>query len=224
MSETNEQFLSREITFFKDLSEDEKQLLLSGTYDRQFAKGEIVSSSGAPCLGVVIVKSGKLRVFMLSEEGREITLYYVEPSEICILSASCVLSNISFEVQVEAELESEVIQISSSVFGKISKNNVYVENYALKLAVERFSDVMWAMQQLLFFSMDKRLAMYLYDEVAKIKSLEINQTHEQIAKSLGSAREVITRLLQRFSQDGLVELSRGKIVVLDKKAISRLFD
>lgn len=217
-------FNDNEIKFFKDLTQDEKNLLRSGTFEKSFTKGALVHNSSEPCTGVVVVRKGKLRIYMLSESGKEITLYYLEEGEMCVLSASCVLATISFEVHIEAEKDCEILQISASVFNQIIKSNIKVENYALRLATVRFSDVMWAMQQILFFSMDKRLAMYLYEATLNAKSDIICVTHEEIAKSLGSAREVITRLLNQFALDGLVELTRGKITVIERSKLSSMFN
>jgi CRP/FNR family transcriptional regulator len=222
MNRTNEQFFEEDVAFFKYLNKEEKSLVLQGTANRLFVKGEQVNGKNGECSGVLIIRKGKLRAYMLSDEGREITLYYLEKDDICVMSASCVMSCIAFEVHIEAEDDTDVIQISAPIFASIVKDNLKVENFALRLAVDRFSDVMWAMQQLLFFSMDKRLAMYLYDEISKTKSLEISTTHEQIAKSLASAREVVTRLLQQFHKQGIVELSRGKISVIDRNKLSKL--
>ncbi len=212
------------IEFYKYLSEREKETLKQGISRRVFAKGEHIHGNGGVCFGVIIVLKGKIRAYMLSDEGKDITLYYLNEGETCILSASCVINSIAFEVHIEAVTEVEALQIAPLVFSTIEKNNIYVENYALKLAAERFSDVMWAMQQFLFFSMDKRLAMYLYDEASKLKSNVLFVTHEEIAKSLGSAREVVTRLLQNFQKDGLVELSRGKVTVLSMGGLADFID
>ncbi|NCA92078.1 Crp/Fnr family transcriptional regulator [bacterium] len=215
---------SEKIEFYKDLSDREKELLSQGISRRTFIKGEQIHGDGGECSGVLIVLKGKIRAYMLSEEGREITLYYLEEGETCIMSASCVMNCIAFEVHIEADSDVEVLQIASAAFSAIEKNNLKVANFALKLAVERFSDVMWAMQQLLFFSMDKRLAMYLYDETSKAKTNVLCVTHEEIAKSLASAREVVTRLLQNFQRDGLVKLSRGEVTVLNKGGLAKILD
>lgn len=215
---------SEKIEFYKELSDREKELLSQGISRRTFIKGEQIHGDGGECSGVLIVLKGKIRAYMLSEEGREITLYYLEEGETCIMSASCVMNCIAFEVHIEADSDVEVLQIASAAFSAIEKNNLKVANFALKLAVERFSDVMWAMQQLLFFSMDKRLAMYLYDETSKAKTNVLFVTHEEIAKSLASAREVVTRLLQNFQKDGLVKLSRGEVTVLNKGGLAKILD
>lgn len=212
------------IEFYDLLTENEKSLVVKAASQKLYKKGERIHGDNGECSGMLIVLSGKIRAYMLSEQGREITLYYLEDGETCIMSASCVMNCIAFEVHIEADSDTSVIQIPAAVFSAVEKQNIYVQNYALRLGVERFSDVMWAMQQLLFFSMDKRLAMYLYDESSKAKSDELLVTHEEIAKSLASAREVITRLLQNFQKDGIVGLSRGKITILNKLSLAALCD
>jgi CRP/FNR family transcriptional regulator len=159
---------------------------------------------------------------MLSEEGREITLYQLYKGDVCILSASCILNQITFDVHIDTETDSEILLISSHVISSLINSNVYVENFSYKLAADRFSDVMWAMQQILFMSMDKRLAVFLWDEMSKSDSDTIHLTHEQTAKYIGSAREVVTRMLKYFASEGIVELSRGGIKIIDKQKLRKL--
>ena len=159
---------------------------------------------------------------MLSEEGKEITLYRLDQGDVCVLSASCVLSAITFEVQMEAVTESEIVQISAGAYSEVVDQNIYAEAFTYKQATERFSDVMWTMQQILFMSFDKRLAIFLLDESGKTGSDTIRMTHEQIAKYTGSAREVVSRMLKYFSSEGLVKLSRGGVSILDKKGLKQL--
>ena len=165
-----------------------------------------------------------LRVYIMSEDGKEITLYRIYPGELCILSASCVLSSITFDVYIDAVEDSQVLQVSSSVISLLMHDNIYVEAFANRAAAERFSDVMWAMQQILFMSFDRRLAIFLLDESASLGTDRLPLTHEQIAKLMGSAREVVTRMLKYFSQEGYVALSRGCVTLLDKKALRKLAD
>ena len=94
--------------------------------------------------------------------------------------------------------------------------------FALEAAMTTFSDVMWVMQQILFMSFDRRLAIFLLDEASKTGSELIHLTHEQIAKDMGSAREVVSRMLKYFSTEGMVELSRGGVKLLDKQKLRRL--
>ena len=139
-----------------------------------------------------------------------------------MLSASCVIQAITFDVFIDAEENSECFVISGPAFAQISERNPNIKIFALELAVSRFSDVMWVMQQILFMSMDKRLAIFLCDESARTDSDIISLTHEQIAKYMGSAREVVSRMLKYFSNEGLVEVSRKGVKIIDKKRLRQL--
>lgn len=208
--------------FWDKLDEKEKALLLHNLSTVRFSKGNGIHKGETDCVGLLLVKTGHLRVYMLSEEGREITLYRLHDGDICVLSASCVLSSITFDVHIDAEEDSEVYMLNSSTFSALLKNNIHVECFSYKLTAERFSEVMWAMQQILFMSFDRRLAIFLSDEAAKTGSDTISLTHEQVAKYIGSAREVVTRMLKYFSDEGIVSLSRGAITLLDKKKLRGL--
>lgn len=208
--------------FWKHLSNQEQETLLQNISLVTYPKGTTIHNGNQDCIGVLLVKSGTLRTYMLSEEGREITLYRLYKGDICILSASCILQSITFDVQINAETDCETIQISSAVFSELSNHNVYVENFSYQLAADRFSDVMWTMQQILFMSFDKRLAVFLDEELGKTEDDTIRLTHEQVAKYMGSAREVVSRMLKYFSDEGIVQLSRGGIRVIDKKKLHQI--
>ena len=162
------------------------------------------------------------RLYMMSDSGRDITLYRLYEGDICMLTASCVLQAITFDVFANAEEDSQCFVISGPAFAKLSESNPYIKIFALETAVNRFSDVMWVMQQILFMSMDKRLAIFLTDEIARTGQDSISLTHEQIARYIGSAREVISRMLKYFSSEGIVELSRKGIKILDKNRLRAL--
>ena len=216
------ELLRMSLPFWDNLTQAEKDLLISNARSVHFNKGQSMHCGENECIGVLIVKNGSIRTYITSEEGREVTLYRLEDRDVCILSASCVLETINFDVSIDAESECDVIQITSLAFSRLLSQNVYAELFSYKLATERFSDVMWAMQQILFTSFDKRLATFLLDESGKLNSLDIQMTHEQIAKYLGSAREVVSRMLKYFSKEGYVTLSRGGIHIADKKALRTL--
>ena len=156
---------------------------------------------------------------MLSEEGKEITLYRLAPGEICMLSASCVLQSITFDVFIDAEEPSDCYMIGAAAFHMISEKVPAVKIFALETAVERFSDVMWIMQQIVFMSMDKRLAIFLLEETQANGTDSVNMTHETIARHLGTAREVVTRMLKHLAADGVIEVTRKGILIADKKKL-----
>lgn len=207
--------------FWEQLSKTEKETFVNSSQYISFRKGTNIHN-GNECTGIILIRSGSLRLYILSDEGKEITLYRLFPGEMCMLSASCVLNNITFDVFVDAEENSECIIVGGCAYAALSERCDAAKIFALETALARFSDVMWVMQQILFMSMDKRLAIFLLDEMSKIGTSTIHLTHEQIAKYMGSAREVVTRMLKYFSVEGIVELSRGGITVKDVNRLRNL--
>lgn len=207
--------------FWDELNEIEQDTFLNSSQYISFRKGTNIHN-GNECTGIILIRTGSLRLYILSDEGKEITLYRLFPGEMCMLSASCVLNNITFDVFVDAEENSECIIVGGCAYASLSERCNAAKIFALETALARFSDVMWVMQQILFMSMDKRLAIFLLDEMSKTGSDTIHLTHEQIAKYMGSAREVVTRMLKYFSGEGIVELSRGGIKITDVKRLRNL--
>lgn len=215
-------YIRSQLTFWDKLNESEIELIENNISKVSYSKGYNLHSKDSECLGVLIVKNGALRVYILSEDGREVTLYRLAPGDTCILSASCVLNSITFDVHIDAEIDTDAYLINIEVFRKLSSQNVYVENFAYKKTIERFSDVMWAMEQILFMSFDKRLAIFLLDEIAKTNSTDLYLTQEQIAKYIGSAREVVSRMLKIFQTNGILTQKRGVIHIIDKEKLKSL--
>ena len=207
--------------FWNELSQTEKETFVNSSQYISFPKGTNIHN-GNECTGIILIRKGSLRLYILSDEGKEITLYRLFPGEMCMLSASCVLNNITFDVFVDAEENSECIVVGGCAYAALAERNTAAKIFALETALTRFSDVMWVMQQILFMSMDKRLAIFLLDEVSKTGGDTVHLTHEQIAKYMGSAREVVTRMLKYFSSEGMVELSRGGIKLIDIKRLRSL--
>ena len=208
--------------FWEDLSDTDKESLVRSSYPVNFKKGTHIHD-GNECTGVILVRSGNLRLYLLSSEGKEVTLYRLYGGDVCVLSASCVLDAITFDVSVDAEEDSECVVVGSCVLEELSRRIPRVKLFIMEVALSRFSDVMWVMQQILFMSMDKRLAIFLLDESAKTGSDTVKLTHEQIAKYMGSAREVVTRMLKYFSAEGMISATRGEgIKLLDKKRLRAL--
>lgn len=207
--------------FWNKISEKEKDHICRNSAVIAYPKGTNVHD-GSECSGVLFVRSGCLRVYIMSDEGKDITLYRLYKGDMCMLSASCVLQTITFDVFIDAEEDSECYVINGSAFSEISENNPKIKIFSLETAVSRFSDVMWVMQQILFMSMDKRLAVFLIDESARLGSEVITLTHEQIAKYMGSAREVVSRMLKYFANEGIIEVSRKAVKILDKQRLHSL--
>ena len=222
MSESVLESVYREIfPFWEKISDADREYICQNSYDVTYPKGRNIHDGGE-CSGVIFVRSGSLRLYMMSEEGKDITLYRLHKGDLCMLSASCVLDAITFEVFVDAEQDSRCCVVSGPAFAAVAERNPEIRIFALETAVSRFSDVMWVMQQVLFMSMDRRLAIFLSDESVRTGSDTIALTHEQIARYMGSAREVVSRMLKYFAGEGLVEVSRKGVKILDKKRLRRL--
>ena len=210
------------LPFWENLSPDEKELIKNSAVIRRCSKGEIISGCDASCLGMTLVISGELRAYLLSEEGREITLFRLGKDEVCVLSASCVISQITFDTHIVADIDSEILVVPSAVFSSIVDKNIYARCFMYEKMTERFSTVMFSMQQILFMRFDSRLASFLISECERTGKQEINMTHEQIARHVNSAREVVARMLKRFVSDGLIEMKRGSIQITDLETLKKL--
>ena len=209
------------LPFWGVIPDEDKEYICQNSHAVTFPEGKNIHD-GNECSGVILVRSGCLRLFMMSEEGRDITLYRLHKGDICMLSASCVLDAITFDVFVDAQEDSECYVIGGPAFAAVSERNPQIKIFALETAVGRFSDVMWVMQQILFMGVDRRLAVFLLDEAARTGSDIIPLTHGQIARYMGSAREVVSRMLKYFAAEGAVEVSRKGVRILDKGSLRKL--
>ena len=208
--------------FWNDIGEQDREMFCRSSQSVCFKKGMNIHD-GNNCTGVIIVRTGTLRMYMLSEDGKEVTLSRIFPGEMCILSASCVLHTVTVDIFVDSEDESDCVVVGGCAFEDLARRMPDVKVFALESALASFSDIMWVMQQILFMSMDKRLAIFLLDEASKTGGDTVKLTHEQIAKYMGSAREVVSRMMKYFISEGLVSASRSEgIKILDKKRLRAL--
>jgi CRP/FNR family transcriptional regulator len=169
----------------------------------------------------MVILSGQLRTFIVSDEGREVTLFRVYQDDVCVLAGSCLMDAIVFDVMIDAVEDTNVVIIPSAVIAPLIEKYPKIEAYLYKTAAERFSDVIWTMQQILFLSTDKRVAIFLWDEIARTNCMTISATHDEVARYIGSAREVVTKVLKYFVQEGIVTLSRGKITIVNKELLRK---
>ena len=204
------------------LTAAQQNQLLSGLTSRKAKKGTILHNGSADCTGLLLIKTGQLRAYILSDEGREITIYRLFDRDMCLFSASCILNSIQFEITITAEKDTEFWLIPSELYKNLLTESAPLANYTNELMAARFSDVMWLVEQILGKSLDKRLAAFLLEEAAIEDSNELKITHEIIANHLGSHREVITRMLRYFQSEGIVKLSRGKITLLNPERLEAL--
>ena len=207
------------LPFWGQLSDSEKEFVQTHSTIKQYEHEQIIFNSGGECLGMSLLLSGELRTCVLSEEGREITLYRLQPGGLCVLSAACVLNQITFETQMSASAGCVLLVMGTAAFEALIKQNIAVRCFVYELLCERFSSVMWTMQMILFKGYDRRLASFLIDEYERTGRSTIQMTHEQIAQYTNSAREVVARMLKRFAAERLVEVKRGQILLKDIAAL-----
>ncbi len=207
---------------WNNLEESDRNALNAAAIERTFSKGEILHRSADDCTGLLLVRSGQIRAYTVSPEGKEITLYRLLDMDICLFSASCMINSISFDITLSAERDSVVAIVSADVYKKIMKHSASLSNFTNEIMASRFSEVMWLVEQIMWKSFDKRLAAFLVQESAMEDSLTLKLTHETIGNHLGSPREVVTRMLKYFADEGLVSLSRGTVTLSSPNKLAAL--
>ncbi len=214
--------LSEFFPVYSSLSDEDRERLDYAAVERNVKAGTLLHGGGSDCTGLLIVGSGQLRAYISSDEGREVTLYRLFERDICLFSASCMMNSIQFDIQISAEKESRLWIIPPDFYKELMDKYTEVSNYTNQIMAERFTDVMWLMEQIMWKSFDRRLAEFLTEESVVEESREIKITHEKIANHMGTAREVVTRMLKYFQDEGMIKLMRGKIRILDEKKLREI--
>ncbi len=204
------------------LNTEQQEKIMEVLQLHKVEKGTHIHDSGADCLGLVVMKSGQLRTYILSEDGREVSINRLFEYDVSLLSASCVMPDLQLNVMIEAEKDSEFWSIPACLFKNLMDESAAVSGYANSLMSSNFSELMWLMEQIMWRSFDKRLAAFLLEEILVESSTELKITHEKIANHLGTAREVVTRMLRYFQSEGMVKLTRGAVEVVDEKKLRSL--
>lgn len=213
-------FFREAVPFYTMLSPEQKQILEENITVHQFNAGSMIHGGTSDCAGLFLVRSGQVRAYIISETGKEITLYHLFERDICIFTAPCAMRNMNFEVMVEAEKDTVAILIPASIYSRFQDSTAAVANYTNGLMSRRFSDVMWLMEQILFTSFDRRLAAFLLEQSSIEKDDRLLITHETIARHLGTAREVVTRMMKYFASEGMVELFRGGVIIKNREKLA----
>ena len=214
-------------TFFPiwDQLQPLQQRRLLDSLSFQTVKRDMLLRGGsADCAGLLLIRTGQLRAFVYSEEGREITIYRLFDGDLCLFCAPCVIRSIQFDVTIQAEKDTEFWSIPAGVYRNLMAESTAVSNYTNELMASRFSEVMSRMEQFMWRSMDKRVAAFLLQEASIEGTRELRITHEAIANHLGSHREVITRTLRDFQSGGMVRLARGMVTILDREKLEALVE
>ena len=223
MERTKIEQLFENYSFWRHLSEEEKKMLQKQIRWCTYEEGQMVTDTGRDCLGIFLVCDGILRANLVSEAGKEATVCRIHPGELCVISASCLLPALPFDIQIDAETASEVYLLPTGILRQIMEKNIYLENFIYKKINESFSDIIAAIQKILFASLEQRLVGFLLDEAAGEKDGKIYMTQEQIARAIGSAREAVSRTLKGLVKGGCVELFRGGVCVVDRKELYKKY-
>ena len=220
MRQSEQMHLIKILPFWEKLRESERNEIVQNTVLNVYPGGQNIHGGSGDCTGVIAVKKGRLRVYLMSDEGKEVTLFRLLENDFCLLSASCIMKNISFDIHVQTEEPTEIFLMDSKTFDRISKENQTIGSFMTELISMRFSEAMWVMEQILFMKLDRRLAIFLLDQAGLEGGDSVTLTHEQIASHMGTAREVISRMLKYFVNEGILKVSRKGIQIIDRKKLA----
>lgn len=216
------QDIVKKLPFWEHLSDDERALVLGQSALRTFDAGQLIGGSDSSCTGVFLIVHGDIRVSLLSEEGKEVTLFRLGEGECCVTTASCVIRQISFDTLVTATRESTLLVVPIGVCEHLANVNIHVKVFMLEVEAQRYSQVVRVLQQMLFRRLDQRVADYLVERCRAAESMELRITQDELARDINSAREAVTRVLRRLADEGLIEVKRGRILVLDVDGLACL--
>lgn len=217
-----EDTLKKSFMIWSKLSSKEKNDLINNSKEMHYQKGDIIYNGKDACIGLIIIKKGIIRAFLSSDNGKQITLYKLYENDICLFSAGCIMKDINFDINLECEEDIDILLIPTEKYNNIIDNSVLISNYASDILSSRFSDTIWILEQFVFHSLDKRLANYLLDQDLINNTISI--THDKIAKELGSAREVISRMLKYFENEKIISLKRNQITIIDNIKLESIAD
>ena len=213
---------SEHFPIWDKLNPSQQERLESVTEFRKVSAGTVLHDGSPDCLGMLLVRSGQLRAYLLNDEGREITITRFFEMDICLFSAACVMPNMQFDIFIEAEKDSEIWIIPACLYQNLMDESLPIANYSHALITSHLSELMWLMEQIMWKSFDRRLAQFLLEESAVEGTDSLKITHEKIANHMGTAREVVTRMLRYFQSENMVRLTRGTVDLLDKKRLQKL--
>ena len=205
------------------LTPAQREKLTSSAARRTVQKGNAIHSGSLDCTGLLLVERGQLRAYILSDEGREITLYRLLDGDICLFSASCMMRSIQFEIMIEAEKDTQLWSIPADSYKIVMEQSAPLANFTNEVMAARFSEVMWLLEQILWKRFDQRLAGFLLEESVLEGTDVLKITHETISNHLGNPREVVTRMLRYFQSEGLVKLTRGTVEITDRAAMRKQY-
>jgi CRP/FNR family transcriptional regulator len=213
LDENHFERISQALPFLQTASPEIIREFKDYAYYARIPSGRDIFVEGDQVDGIALMMSGVVRVYKLGETGREITLYRFGEGESCVITANAILNQQDFPAIAQVERDAEAVMIPAEVFSKWVSQYDPWRDFVFSLVSDRLVSVMEIVDEVAFHRMDRRIASFLLNR-AKLQN-PITITHQEIANEIGSSREVISRLLEDFSNRGLVRLSRGEIQILD---------
>lgn len=213
---------TRYLPIWKKLSPQQQERVLAVSEFKQVKAGTVLHDGSPDCRGLIVVCSGQLRSYMLSDEGREVTICRFFEMDVCLFSAACVMPNMQFSIFITAEKDCELFIIPACMYKNLMEESQPLALYSCDLITSHFSELLWLMEQIMWKKMDERLAQFLLTEASIEGRTQLQITHETIANHLGTHREVVTRMLRYFQSEGMVRLTRGAVEITDEKRLSAL--
>lgn len=198
------------------LQPDQQHRLIEAVGLRSVKKGTVLRDARTPCGDLCLIRTGRLSAGLISDEGREFTLYRLFAGDLCLFCASGIIPTLRFEIIVRAETDATLWRIPKRHYQSLMAESAAVANFTNELIASRFTEVMGRIEQLMWQGLDRRVAAFLLRETEIEGSAELRITHEAIAHHLGTQREVISRLLSGFRDAGLVTMTRGRITIVNK--------
>lgn len=213
--------MAQSFPFWSELNKEQQDALLRSVTLHTVPTRTVLHTDSIDCPGVFIIAAGQL-AYIHSEQRKEATVWRPLDGDVCVMSALCMIKDVQFDIVVEKECDTSLWVIPAATWQKLMDSSTAVASYTTRLMASRLSEAMWLMEQVMWDGFDKRLVTFLIQEHLFEESNELSITHERIAMHLGTVREVVTRMLRHFQQEGLVELSRGTIRLLDTDGLKKI--
>ena len=220
----NKDQILRRFAFYRDASPEFRDEVTAAAVTATLPAGTFYVQEGEICSQLALIGDGSLRVFKIGEGGREITLYNVYAGEVCLLNVACLLSGLPSPASARVETDVKALVIPDRLFRRWMAESDRMREYIFGVVASRFAAVTSLIEEVAFKKMDQRLSAWLCQRFFRngTTAREITATHEQIAADLGTAREVVSRLLKDFERREAVQLSRGRIQLRDEGVLKTL--
>ncbi|MGL5718156.1 MAG: Crp/Fnr family transcriptional regulator [Paraclostridium sp.] len=219
----NWKLLCESYPFLNELDYDSIQIIKQSLIIKDFDMDFAILNEGEQCLGFSLILKGIIRVYRISEKGKEVTLYKLSKGDTCYLSMSCMLSNKSYPAFAEVVESTKIAFIPNSIFKKYIYDTLGFQKYMVSNLFEKYTEIIKLLEEVAFDRMDSRIAKYLLVTSKETNnSAYIYLTQEKISNDLGTSREVVSRILSDFKNKEIISSSRGKITIINKDKLESI--